>query len=41
MTQKLKNSHPRSKEGIDTAKYRGLQSGVPFAEAFKPIRSLP
>ena len=34
--------HPRSKEGIDTlAKYRGLQSGVPFAEAFKLIRSLP
>ena len=31
--------HPRSEEGILTlARYRGMQSGVSFAEAFKIIR---
>ncbi len=31
--------HPRSVEGIKTlARYRGMQSGVEFAEAFEPVR---
>lgn len=33
--------HPRSKEGIETlARYRGVQAGVPYAEAFRIIRTI-
>ena len=33
--------HPRSHEGVETlARYRGMQAGVPFAEAFKVIRRI-
>ena len=33
--------HPRSFEGIETlAKYRGIQSGCPYAESFKIIRGV-
>ena len=33
--------HPRSQEGVETlARYRGMQAGVPFAEAFKVIRRI-
>jgi LmbE family N-acetylglucosaminyl deacetylase len=33
--------HPRSYEGIETlARYRGLQAGVPYAEAYRNIRTV-
>jgi LmbE family N-acetylglucosaminyl deacetylase len=33
--------HPRSREGIETlARYRGMQVGVPYAEAFRIVRTV-
>lgn len=33
--------HPRSREGIETlARYRGIQAGVSFAEAFRIVRTI-
>jgi len=40
-TEIRKYPHPRSQEGVDAmAKFRGMQSGVAYAEAYRVIRTI-